>query len=264
MFTACSIRVRGVVQGVGFRPFVYRLARANMLNGWVLNGNQGVEIHLEGIEEDVATFVQEMRRRPPAAACIAEVQVESASCEGLSDFTIRESERLDHPTVRVSPDLPVCDECLAELFDPADKRYRYPYINCVNCGPRYSVILALPYDRPNTTMRRWSMDRYCSHEYPDPANRRFHAQPVACPACGPKHSLVQGSTTISADTEAIDRAVQLLCEGKIVALKGLGGYHLTCDARNPQANSALRARKFRKEKPFAIMARDLEVARYLV
>ena len=189
MTTACSIRVRGVVQGVGFRPFVYRLAQANTLTGWVLNGNQGVEIHLEGVEENLATFVREMRTRPPAAAYIAEIEVESAPCEGLSDFTIRESERLDRPTVRVSPDLPICDECLAELFDPSDRRYGYPYINCTNCGPRYSVILALPYDRPNTTMRDWPMDHYCSHEYHDPANRRFHAQPVACPACGPKHSL---------------------------------------------------------------------------
>ena len=154
MATACSIRVRGVVQGVGFRPFVYRLAQANMLTGWVLNGDQGVEIHLEGAEEDLAAFVREMQTRPPAAARIAEIEVESAPCEGLSDFTIRESERLDRPTVRVSPDLPICDECLAELFDPSDRRYGYPYINCTNCGPRYSVILALPYDRPNTTMRR--------------------------------------------------------------------------------------------------------------
>jgi hydrogenase maturation protein HypF len=183
MAAACSIRVRGVVQGVGFRPFVYRLAHANMLTGWVLNGDQGVEIHLEGIEEDLATFVREIKRKPPAAACIAEMLVESAPCEGLSDFTIRESVRLDRPTVRVSPDLPVCDECLAELFDPSDRRFCYPYINCTNCGPRYSVIHALPYDRPNTTMRNWPMDRYCSHEYYDPANRRFHAQPVACPAC---------------------------------------------------------------------------------
>jgi hydrogenase maturation protein HypF len=264
MTTACSIRVRGVVQGVGFRPFVYRLAQAHMLNGWVLNGNQGVEIHLEGVEEDLATFVREIKTRPPAAACIAEIDVESAPCEGLSGFTIRESERLDQPTVRVSPDLPICDECLAELFDPSDKRYSYPYINCVNCGPRYSVILALPYDRPNTTMRSWPMDRYCSHEYRDPANRRFHAQPLACPACGPKYSLSEETKTISGDAEAIERTAQLLCEGKIVAIKGLGGYHLACDARNPEANVALRARKFRKEKPFALMAKDLETARGLV
>jgi hydrogenase maturation protein HypF len=264
MAIACSIRVRGVVQGVGFRPFVYRLAQANMLTGWVLNGNQGVEIHLEGFEEDMASFVQEIKMRPPAAAHIAEIQVESALFEDFDNFTIRESEQLDRPTVRVSPDLPICDECLAELFDLSDNRYSYPYINCTNCGPRYSIIRALPYDRPNTTMHNWPMDRYCSHEYHDPANRRFHAQPVACPSCGPKHSLREGATTISDDTEAISRTAQLLCEGKIVAVKGLGGYHLACDARNAKANVALRARKFRKEKPFALMVRDIETARTLV
>jgi hydrogenase maturation protein HypF len=264
MTTACSIRVRGVVQGVGFRPFVYRLAQANMLTGWVLNGNQGVEIHLEGVEEDLATFVREIKKRPPAAAYIADIEVESTSCEGFNDFTIRESESRDQPIVRVSPDLPICTDCLVELFDPSNKRYRYPYINCTNCGPRYSVILALPYDRSNTTMRRWPMDRYCSREYNEPANRRFHAQPVACPACGPKHSLVAEATTITDDSEAIQRAAQFLREGKIVAVKGLGGYHLACNARNPQASTALRERKFRKEKPFAVMAKNLETARDLV
>ncbi len=264
MTTACSIRVRGVVQGVGFRPFVYRLAQAHMLTGWVLNGNQGVEIHLEGVEDDLATFVREIMTRPPAAACIADIAVEPASYEGLSDFTIRESEHFDRPAVRVSPDLAICNECLAELLDPSDRRHFYPYINCTNCGPRYSVIRALPYDRPNTTMRRWPMDRYCSHEYHDPANRRFHAQPVACPACGPQHSLVEDATTTSDDTKAIERTAQLLREGKIVAIKGLGGYHLACDARNPDANEVLRIRKFRKEKPFAVMARDLHIAHDLV
>jgi hydrogenase maturation protein HypF len=264
MATACSIRVRGVVQGVGFRPFVYRLAQAKTLKGWVLNGDQGVEIHLEGPDEDLEAFVREIRLQSPAAAHIAAIQVESAPCEGLNEFTIRESERLDRPTVRVSPDLPVCDECLAELFDPSDPRYGYPYMNCTNCGPRYSVILALPYDRPNTTMRKWPMDRFCSHQYRDPANRRFHAQPVACPVCGPKYILCDGATPTSEDRESIERAAQLLREGKIVAVKGLGGYHLACDARNPESNTALRERKFRKEKPFALMAKDLETAHSLI
>jgi hydrogenase maturation protein HypF len=262
MATACSIRVRGVVQGVGFRPFVYRLAHAHMLTGWVLNGDQGVEIHLEGVEEDLDKFLREIKSRPPAAAQIAEILVEPAACEGLSDFIIRESERLDRPTVRVAPDLPVCDECLAELFDPSDRRYGYPYINCTNCGPRYSVMRALPYDRPNTTMREWPMDRSCSDEYHDPGNRRFHAQPVACAACGPKYLLREGTASVS--NIAIEKAARLLAEGKIVAVKGLGGYHLACDAGNPEAVAALRARKFRKEKPFALMARDLESARTLV
>jgi hydrogenase maturation protein HypF len=271
MATACSIRVRGVVQGVGFRPFVYRLAQAKMLTGWVLNGDQGVEIHLEGMDEDLAAFIREIKSKHPAAAHITEIEVVSAPCEGLSEFEIRESERLDRPTVRISPDLPVCDDCLAELFDPADRRYCYSYINCTNCGPRYSVILALPYDRPNTTMRAWPMDSYCCYEYQDAANRRFHAQPVACPACGPKyllHETVAEAEAIPAaindERQVIDRAAGLLREGKIVALKGLGGYHLACDARNPQSNAALRERKFRKEKPFAVMAKDLQTARDLI
>ena len=264
MATACSVRVRGVVQGVGFRPFVYRLAQAHMLSGWVLNGERGVEIHLEGTEEELAAFVEEMRDRPPAAAQIAEIEIEPAPWEGLSAFTIRESERLGRPTVRVSPDLPVCEECLAELFDPSDRRFGYPYINCTNCGPRYSVILALPYDRPNTTMRKWPMDRYCCEEYHDPGNRRFHAQPVACPECGPSYFLLEGMATISDGAGAIARAAQLLREGKIVAVKGIGGYHLACDARNAGANAALRERKYRKEKPFAVMARDLTAANSLI
>src|SRR5271156_5252247 len=264
MATACSIRVRGVVQGVGFRPFVYRLAQANALTGWVLNGEQGVEIHLEGAEEDLDAFVRQIKIKSPAAAYISEIEVESAPCEGLSEFTIRESERRDRPTVRISPDLPVCEECLAELFDPSDRRYAYPYINCTNCGPRYSVILALPYDRPNTTMRQWPLDEYCSREYQDPSDRRFHAQPVACPQCGPRYFLLADGVAINDSREAIDKAAQVLCEGKIVAMKGLGGYHLACDARNPKANAALRERKFRKEKPFALMAKNLDIARSLV
>ena len=263
MASACSIRVRGVVQGVGFRPFVYRLARRKMLAGWVLNGEQGVEIHLEGAEPDLNDFVQEMRASPPAASTIVDIEVESVAAEGLSGFTIRESQRTGRPTVRVSPDLPVCQDCLTELFDPGDRRYLYPYINCTNCGPRYSVILALPYDRPNTTMRPWPLDEACSREYHDPSDRRFHAQPVACPQCGPSFSLREGASIAADGVEAVHSAARLLCQGKILAIKGLGGYHLACDALNPSANAALRERKFRKEKPFAIMTRDLETAHSL-
>jgi hydrogenase maturation protein HypF len=261
---ACSIRVRGVVQGVGFRPFVYRLAHANALGGWVLNGDQGVEIHLEGAVPDIDAFVRELRDQPPAAAAIAAIEVEPALCEGLSEFTIRESRRAERPTVRISPDLPVCEECLKECFDPADRHYRYPYTNCTNCGPRFSVTLALPYDRENTTMREWRMDAACAAEYHDPMDRRFHAQPVACPVCGPQYFLHIDGARAAGGWDAILKTAALLSEGRIVAIKGLGGYHLACDARNPGANAALRQRKYRKEKPFAVMARDLEVAHGLV
>jgi hydrogenase maturation protein HypF len=266
MPSACSIRVRGVVQGVGFRPFVYRLAQANTLAGWVLNGEQGVEIHLEGSEERLNDFIRDLKTSPPQAARIAEIEVERAVPEGLDEFTIRESVRLDRPTVRISPDLPVCDECLRELFNPEDSRYLYPYINCTNCGPRYTVILGLPYDRPNTTMKDWplSKDEYCGREYHDPANRRFHAQPVACAACGPGFYLREGEEETARGNRAIVAAAQLLRDGKILAVKGLGGYHLACDALNATAVAAMRERKYRKEKPFAIMVKTLANARSLV
>src|SRR5438105_1550697 len=172
MSNACSIRVRGVVQGVGFRPFVYRLASAHTLAGWVLNGEQGVEIFLEGETQGLEAFVRELQTQAPPAASIVEVAVEPSPPVGLTEFTIRESHHRDRPTVRVSPDLPICDDCLKELFDRSDRRYGYPYINCTNCGPRYTVILGLPYDRPNTTMKDWPLDQHCSDEYHDPENRR--------------------------------------------------------------------------------------------
>jgi len=272
MANAYSIRVRGVVQGVGFRPFVYRLACANTLMGWVLNAEEGVEIHLEGAETGLAAFVRDLKTQTPAAASIAEIDVQPAEPVGMREFTIRMSQRRERPTVRISPDLPVCDDCLRELFDPADARFWYPYINCTNCGPRYTVVRALPYDRPNTTMKDWLLDDYCTAEYCDPGNRRFHAQPVACPACGPiycflpqPHSSLpsdnHGTPTRSAD---IRQAAESLQAGAILAVKGLGGYHLVCDARNPASVEALRDRKYRKEKPFALMVRNVEMARTLV
>ncbi len=268
MASAWSIRVRGVVQGVGFRPFVYRLARAYTLAGWVLNGEEGVEIYLEGDELGLQAFVQDLKTQSPPAASIAAIEVRPADPLGLKEFTIRESQRRERPTVRISPDLPVCDACLKELFNPADRRHWYPYINCTNCGPRYTVVLSLPYDRPNTTMRNWPLDDYCDAEYHDPGNRRFHAQPVACHVCGPSYSLrlrekvVQ--SRVQSSEQSIRDAVRLLNSGSILAVKGLGGYHLACDASNAAAVTAMRERKYRKEKPFALMARDLDVARSLV
>ena len=253
-----------MVQGVGFRPFIYRLACANGLNGWVLNAEEGVEIHLEGDKGRVQTFLKEMKARPPQAASIAEVHVEATEVAGFEKFTIRESSGERTPTVRISPDLPVCENCLQELFDPQDRRYHYPYINCTDCGPRYSVIRSLPYDRPRTTMADWPLDGHCATEYGDPANRRFHAQPVACPACGPHYIFRTDNEIVRGDEGAIQKAVDCLRSGMIVAVKGLGGYHLTGNAKNPEAVLAMRARKYRKEKPFALMAKNIEVARSLV
>jgi hydrogenase maturation protein HypF len=264
MTTARDIRVRGVVQGVGFRPYVYRLARSNALSGWVSNDGDGVEIHLEGPEPALEEFVRSLQAGHPPAASVTAVDVRSSLAAGLRGFAIRESRRTGSPTVRISPDLPVCDACLAELLDPADKRYRYPYINCTNCGPRYSVVRRLPYDRDNTTMRGWPLDAYCDTQYHDPADRRFHAQPVACPSCGPHHCLEVGDETFPGDNASISETVRLLNAGAIVAVKGIGGYHLACDARNALTVQALRERKYRKEKPFALMVRGIEAARGLV
>jgi len=252
------------VQGVGFRPFVLRLARANTLAGWVLNDEEGVEIHLEGDAPSLDQFVRSLVAERPPAACIHALDVQTAQPIGFREFTIRDSRLRGRPSVRISADLPVCEACLKELFAPADRRYRYPYINCTNCGPRYSVIVSLPYDRRNTTMRAWPLDDYCADQFGDPGDRRFHAQPVACPACGPHYFLQAGNEVVLGDDASIARAVELLNAGAIVAVKGLGGYHLACDATNPAAVQSLRDRKFRKEKPFALMAASVQEARELV
>jgi hydrogenase maturation protein HypF len=253
------LRVHGVVQGVGFRPFVYRLARSHGLRGWVLNAGEGVQIHVEGDATAVDHFVEDLQNHPPPASRIADVEIATIDSQGFTDFEIRDSASTGSPTVRISPDLPVCASCLEELFSATDRRRGYPYINCTDCGPRYSIILALPYDRPRTTMRDWPMCPPCAAEYADPSDRRFHAQPVACPVCGPHFHL--GEET---DEAAIREAARRLGAGEILAVKGIGGYHLACDAFNPAAVAALRERKFRKEKPFALMARDLDTARRLV
>ncbi len=263
MTAARSIRVRGVVQGVGFRPFVFRLARAKSVTGWVLNGEGGVDIHIEGADSALDEFISDLRAQQPPAAQINAIEVSPSKASGLTEFKIMESRRNGHPSVRISPDLPVCDACLAELFDPADPRYLYPYINCTNCGPRYTVIESLPYDRRNTTMKSWRLDSFCAAQYDDPADRRFHAQPVACSVCGPHYYLESAEGVVRGDAASIERAASLLRDGRILAVKGIGGYHLACDARNATAVHALRERKYRKEKPFAVMVPNLEVARSL-
>ena len=259
---ARRLRVTGIVQGVGFRPFVYRLARALGLHGWVLNSPSGVEIHVEGAPASIEGFAHAVETEAPAAARIASLEEERSPPQGFDEFVIRESATQERPTTRVSPDLPVCADCLRELFDPYDRRFGYPYINCTNCGPRYSIVLGLPYDRPLTTMSAWPMCERCAAEYHDPNDRRFHAQPVACPQCGPAYEL-RGDATIGGPA-AITESVALLRAGAIVAIKGIGGYHLACDARRPESVRSLRERKYRKERPFALMVRDLQTARAIV
>ncbi len=273
---ARHVHVRGIVQGVGFRPYVFRLANVHALHGWVLNGGDGVRIHVEGSEDALDTFVHDLAAHPPPAAQIAAISIEAADVAGCARFEIRHSDDAGRPTTRIAPDLPTCDACLREMLDPADRHHRYPYINCTNCGPRFSIVRALPYDRAHTTMAEWPMCPACAAEYHDPSDRRFHAQPVACPACGPRYRLVRlkpdatddglepvvsgFSRTITGD-DAVREAARLLRGGRILAVKGVGGYHLACDADNAAAVASLRERKYRKEKAFAIMVRDVSVAR---
>jgi hydrogenase maturation protein HypF len=264
MPNAYSIHVRGVVQGVGFRPFVFRLARTYGLTGWVLNATNGVEIHAEGHETPLQAFLKQLKELPPPAAKITQLQIAPAEPSGFAEFTIVASKEQHHPSTRISPDLPVCDDCLSELFDPGNRRFHYPYINCVNCGPRYTVTRSLPYDRCNTTMSGWPLDSNCTAEYNNPANRRFHAQPVACAHCGPHYVFSCGEELFRGNDEVFSKAVQYLQDGRILAIKGLGGYHLACDAKNIASVAALRTRKFRKEKPFALMTKNIAIARELV
>jgi hydrogenase maturation protein HypF len=261
---ALRILVQGVVQGVGFRPFVYRLAHRHELTGWVQNAGMGVCIHIEGPAGALQEFVAALSREAPPAAAISQVDVAEDSPVDLACFEIRPSRRSGPPTVRISPDLSVCPDCLHELLDPEDRHYRYPYINCTNCGPRYSIVTALPYDRAHTTMQGWPMCPACASAYHDPADRRFHAQPAACPVCGPQYNLHHRNGQIIREDESVTQAAQLLREGKILAVKGLGGYHLICDAHRANTVRVLRERKYRKEKPFALMVPDLQAARRLV
>jgi hydrogenase maturation protein HypF len=261
---ARRVTIQGVVQGVGFRSFVCRLAACHRVAGWVRNNESGVEIHAEAVPAEMEAFLNRLRSEPPPAAQITSMEVDDVAPENIRVFQILASRREATLTVRISPDLAVCDDCLSEMFDPVNRRFRYPYINCSHCGPRYSIIRRLPYDRPGTTMTDWEMCSDCRQEYDDPLNRRHHAQPIACPNCGPGFRLIEGEQRVESSEMAIRRAAELLREGKIVALKGLGGYHLACDASNPETVCQLRERKFRKERPFALLVRNLEEAREIV
>ena len=321
MVEALDIQVKGIVQGVGFRPFVYRLAKKYLVNGWVLNATEGVFIHAEGEQKLLDQFVTELHMNSPAAAKVKEVDLKEVPLEDFKTFEIRFSdEHAAEQTTLVSPDLATCDDCLAELFNPNDRRYRYPFINCTNCGPRFTIIDSLPYDRPATSMKDFPMCPRCAAEYADPLDRRFHAQPDACWDCGPLVSLCLPAERIDSTLWAADaprlaakpktcvpkyaapspspqceapqppsltfsespvnknwgiawgntretsdaifsQVVQLLLAGGIVAVKGLGGFHLVCDATNPEALAKLRDRKHRWGKAFAVMAATADDAR---
>ena len=249
--------VTGVVQGVGFRPFVYGLAARLDLKGWVCNTSSGVTIEIEGGPDVVREFQISLTRDAPPLARIEQVTAEDLPPDGFTQFDIRDSQPEPGGFQPVSPDICICDDCLRELFDPADRRYRYPFINCTNCGPRFTIIKDIPYDRPQTTMAPFEMCPDCAREYHDPLDRRFHAQPVACPACGPKVWLEVSRQSPVMGNDAISESIRLLSEGNIAAVKGLGGFHLACDATNEAAVAELRRRKGRVDKPFALMMADV-------
>ncbi len=254
------VAIRGAVQGVGFRPFVYRLAHELGLRGWVNNSAVGVFIEAEGSACLVRAFTRRLESDKPAVSFIQSFEATFLDPIGYSAFEIRASSGGEKRAL-VMPDLATCPACIAEVFDPGDRRYGYPFTNCTNCGPRFSIIAALPYDRASTTMRGFAMCADCDREYHDPSDRRFHAQPNACPACGPQLALWNADgDVIASRREAMAAAASALRDGKIVAVKGLGGFHLMVDARNEDALRVLRLRKRREEKPFALMVPNFEHA----
>jgi len=249
------ISVKGIVQGVGFRPFVYRMAQEFGLKGWVLNSSAGVFIEVEGEEQPLKEFARQLVDNPPPLAVIRSCTINEIDPQGFEEFSIRESDDREETLVMVSPDIAVCAECKNEVNDPKDRRYGYPFINCTNCGPRFTIIKDLPYDRVKTTMADFPMCRNCQEEYDNPLYRRFHAQPNACPVCGPHTSLLDRSG------QKVDKnPVELLKEGYIIAVKGLGAFHLAADATQADVGFKLRPRKRRDAKPFAVMARNVETA----
>ena len=259
-----KLKVTGIVQGVGFRPFVYRIAVANCLAGYVRNrGDAGVEILLEGEAQNIKTFTRELIKKKPPNAQIERVKsFELSGANQFSEFTIwKSSDEAELSGSIIPPDIAICNECLAELRDPKNPRYEYFFITCTNCGPRFTIIERLPYDRENTTMREFPLCGFCQREYDDPANRRFHAQTVACPPCGPKAYLTTRSGKSVDTKDPVREAGKLLSEGNILAIKGYGGFHIACSVMRDKPLQTLRATKHRREKPFAVMAKGLEAAK---
>jgi hydrogenase maturation protein HypF len=258
---SASIRVRGIVQGVGFRPFVYGLAVKHNLKGWVYNTSEDVRIEVEGATEAIKQFERELKTKAPPLAHIEDINIEYHPPRRYKNFEIRHSQAQAGKYQLISPDVATCQACLGELLDSEDRRYRYPFTNCTNCGPRFTIIDDMPYDRPKTTMRSFQMCPQCQAEYDNPLGRRFHAQPNACPKCGPHVQLVDNQGNLVNKSNPVAVASQLLKEGKIVAVKGLGGFLLACDATNDNAVRTLRQRKKRSSKPFAIMVATVDEAK---
>jgi hydrogenase maturation protein HypF len=259
MISRSKITIRGAVQGVGFRPFIYRLATELKLTGFVNNSPIGVLIEIEGDKSKLDEFILRIEKEKPSVSVITSMEFSFLDSKGYKSFEIQKSESHGEKTALILPDIAVCLDCLREMFEPSDRRFRYPFINCTNCGPRFSIIESIPYDRPNTSMKSFQMCEECRSEYENPTNRRFHAQPIACPECGPHVELWnETGKVISSHEEALLETAEKIREGKTVALKGLGGFQLIVDARNDDAVKRLRKKKHREEKPFALMFPDLE------
>ncbi len=259
LIKAARIHITGIVQGVGFRPFVFNLAAEHHIKGWVRNTSAGVDIEAEAEAEQIAAFISDLEIKAPPLSQIDNFSSIEITPQGFEDFTIIHSESDPNAFVPISPDVTVCEDCLTEMYYPADRRYRYPFINCTNCGPRFTIIKDIPYDRPFTTMSGFPLCPECLAEYENPRDRRFHAQPVACPVCGPHVWLEDRSgNQLAQKDDAIHLAREMLKQGLFLAIRGLGGFHLACDASNPTAVETLRQRKLRIGKPFALMYPDLE------
>ncbi|MCP4682054.1 MAG: carbamoyltransferase HypF, partial [Desulfobacterales bacterium] len=254
---AKDIKVNGIVQGVGFRPFVYQLAKRYDISGEIANTSSGVSIHLEGLKQDIESFCTDLSDMGPPLSHITKISIQNGLLNGHKGFSIVKSRSRDFKATLISPDVSICDDCLNEVLDPENRRYLYPFINCTNCGPRYTIIDDIPYDRPGTSMKHFKMCESCQAEYDAPADRRFHAQPNACAGCGPHVTLYNKNREIIPSHAPIEKAAELLKEGHILAIKGLGGFHLSADAENHEAVARLRRRKHREEKPFAIMSYDI-------
>src|SRR5215203_4115665 len=260
-----EVSVRGIVQGVGFRPFVYALALRHGLAGLVRNDAERVHVEVEGDAEKLDLFLRGIGEEAPPLAVVEAVSWRPLAALGERGFRIEESREGVRRRALISPDVATCGDCLREVFDPEDRRYRYPFTNCTNCGPRFTITRSVPYDRAMTTMSHFVMCPECLDEYDDPSDRRFHAQPNACPVCGPQVRLLDrfGHELYAGPDDPIARATRMLRGRAIVAIKGLGGYHLACDPFDEKAVRTLRGRKVRQDKPFALMARDLAQARRL-
>lgn len=256
------IEVHGIVQGVGFRPFIYRLAREHGLTGHILNSESGVQIEVQGTHEDVRAFVEALPLEAPPLARIDEIRTSDRPLREEEEFRIEHSTRTQSANTLIAPDIATCPDCLRELLDPGDRRFGYPFLNCTNCGPRFTITRSVPYDRSQTSMAAFPMCPACQAEYDDPLNRRFHAQPNACWQCGPVATLLDNKGTPAAG-DSIAETIRLLKDGRILAIKGLGGFHLAVDASQPEAIEELRWRKHRGEKPFAVMVASLDAARAL-